>query len=254
MSALVQSIPLLAVGLLGLLYPPQCLGCGILVDRPHALCPSCWRDTPRISGLACESCGLPLPGLAEEGERVDCDDCLRQRPPWTRGRAALLYEGGARRLILQFKHGDRLDLARPLGVWLHHAAEPLLRPGLLVAPVPLHWTRLARRRYNQSALLAGELARHADLRQIPDLLQRIRRTPSQEGRSRAERAANMQAAFRVAPRHAGRLQGASVLLVDDVMTSGATLAAASETLLLAGASEVSVAVLARVAMGRERGG
>ena len=229
-----------------LVYPPQCLGCGTLVDRPHALCPLCWGETPIITGLTCDRCGQPLPGTEAEEETVECDDCLRHPPPWQRGRAALLYDGGARRLILQFKHGDRLDLARPLGHWLHRAASPLLRPGLLVAPVPLHWTRLARRRYNQSALLSAEVARLAGLRHVPDLLQRRRRTPSQEGRSRSEREENITAAFRLTPRHHALLQNAEVLLIDDVMTSGATLAEACASLRAAGCAEVSVAVLARV--------
>lgn len=253
MPPLVQSIPRYFAALLRVLYPPQCLGCEALVDLPHALCPVCWRETPMITGLSCDSCGMPLPGAEEEGRLVRCDDCLRERPPWAQGRAALLYEGGARALVLQLKHADRLDLARPLGAWMYRAAAPLLQPGMLVAPIPLHWTRLARRRYNQSALLAAELSRLAVLQQIPDLLQRHRRTPSQEGRSRAERHANVSAAFRVAPRHLRSLQGASVLLVDDVMTSGATLAAASATLIGAGAGRVSIAVLARVPLPRERG-
>ena len=131
--------------------------------------------------------------------------------------------------------------------WLHRAAKPILTPGMLVAPVPLHWWRLFRRRYNQAALLAGGLARGAGLDHCPDLLLRRRATGTQDGRSRDGRFANMQGALRLHPRRKALVQGREILLVDDVMTSGATLSVATEALLAAGAKRVCVAVLARVA-------
>lgn len=230
---------------LHLLYPPQCVSCGELVDADFALCPACWRDTPFVTGLVCDLCGTPLPG--EDTVAVHCDDCLTIARPWVRGRAALLYRDRARDLTLALKHGDRTDLARPAAHWLHRAAAPLLLPGTLVAPVPLHWSRLIRRRYNQSALIAAHLARSAALDHCPDLLVRTRRTPTQDGRDRDARFRNLADAIRPHPRRRHRLQGRDILLVDDVMTSGATLAAAAEACLAAGARQVSVAVLARVA-------
>lgn len=230
---------------LHLVYPPQCLSCGGLVDSNFALCPDCWRDTPFITGLVCDSCGTPLPG--EDNAVVHCDDCLTLARPWAQGRAALLYRDRGRDLTLSLKHGDRTDLAPPTARWLHRAALPILRPGMIVAPVPLHWLRLFRRRYNQSALLSAALARLSGLPHIPDLLVRSRRTPTQDGRDRDGRFRNVTGAIRAHPRHAPRLQGAEILLIDDVMTSGATLAAATEACLAAGATRVSVAVLARVA-------
>ncbi len=149
--------------------------------------------------------------------------------------------------MLALKHGDRLDLARPAGEWLMRAARPILSGDMLVAPVPLHWTRLFRRRFNQSALLSRALARAAGLDHCPDLLLRTRRTESQEGRDRDGRFANLAGAIRVHPRHRARIGARAVLLVDDVMTSGATLAAAADACLGAGAASVSVVTLARVA-------
>jgi ComF family protein len=231
---------------LRLIYPPQCLTCDTLVTTDFGLCGTCWRETPFITGLVCDSCGIPLPG-DDPGHRVVCDDCLTTARPWDRGRAALMYRDNARQIVLALKHGDRLDLTRPAADWMLRAGSPILQPDMVVAPIPLHWLRLLRRRYNQAALLSAALARKAGLAHIPDLLQRQRNTRSQEGRGRDARFANMADALRVNPRHAGRIAGHPVLLVDDVMTSGATLAAAAEVCRAQGAASISVLVLARVA-------
>ena len=227
------------------IYPPQCLTCDALVASDFGLCPACWRDTPFVSGLVCCKCGSPLAG--EEGQDVLCDDCLAVGRPWSAGRAALLYRDNARRIVLALKHGDRMELARPAAEWLRQAAAPLIRPETVVVPVPLHWWRLIRRKYNQAALLSAALARAAGVAHCPDLLTRRRNTGSQEGRTRDDRFANLRGAFAVAPRRAGRIAGRPVLIVDDVMTSGATFAAAAEACLAAGASHVDVVALARVA-------
>lgn len=229
---------------LRLIYPPQCVACGEAVDSDFGLCGACWRDTGFITGLVCELCGTPLPG---EGEGAECDDCLALGRPWEQGRAAFLYKDTGRKLVLGLKHADRMELARPAGEWLHRAARPILRDGMVVAPVPLHWRRLFRRRYNQAALVSGRLAQLAGLSHVPDLLQRVRSTGTQDGRDRDGRFGNLVGAMRVHPKRVHALRGAHVLLVDDVMTSGATLTACAEACLAAGARRVSVAVLARVA-------
>jgi predicted amidophosphoribosyltransferase len=228
-----------------LVFPPQCLTCDALVTEDFALCPDCWRETPFLRGLVCDLCGAPLPG-DDPGHPVHCDDCLAVARPWVQGRAALGYAGRGRDLVLALKHGDRLDLVRPAARWMHRAAAPLWRPGTLVAPVPMHWLRLLRRRYNQAALLSAAVARLAGCDHLPDLLLRRRRTPTQDGRNRDARFANVAGAMAPAPRHAAALRGRPVLLVDDVLTSGATLAAAAEACLAGGAAEVRVLVLARV--------
>jgi ComF family protein len=231
---------------LRLIYPPQCVACGERTDEEFGLCGPCWREAGFIAGLTCDKCGVPLPG-EDPGEPVLCDDCLTIARPWSRGRAAMAYGETGRRVVLSLKHGDRLDLARPAGKWLARAAKPILAEGMIVAPVPLHWLRFLKRRYNQSALLAEQVAKLAGLDYCPDLLVRARRTESQEGRDREGRFANVAGAIRAHPRRRHRIEGRHVLLVDDVMTSGATLAAAAEACLAAGACDVSVLALARVA-------
>ncbi|MDA7964381.1 ComF family protein [Ruegeria sp.] len=232
--------------MLELVYPPRCMGCGELTESDFGLCGPCWRDTPFIGGTVCDSCGAPVVG-ERDGFRIDCDDCLKTPRPWHEGRAALLYQGRARALVLALKHGDRPELARPAARWMAQAGREILRPGLLVAPVPLHWSRLIKRRYNQSALLAQHLGREAGLDCIPDLLQRRVRTPVLDGKTAQEREDILTHAISTHPKRAEQIRGRDILLVDDVMTSGATLAACTRVCQAAGANHIFVLALARVA-------
>ena len=229
-----------------LVYPPRCISCGAMVEEDFGLCGPCWRDTPFITGLVCDLCGVPLPG-EDDGTVVHCDACLATARPWSQGRAAMRYEGNGRRLVLALKHGDRHDVAHPAGRWLARAAAPMRTDGMIIAPVPLHWTRFLARRFNQSALLAHALARETGMPVIPDLLLRPRRTQSLNGLDHGARHATLDAAIAVNPRHAKRIEGARILLVDDVMTSGATFSAATQTCLHGGAGDVCVLALARAA-------
>lgn len=230
--------------LVQMVFPPRCLNCGGMVDTDYGLCGDCWGQTQFVSGLACDLCGVPLPGGSSAVEH--CDECLKIARPWSHGRAALVYAGVGRRMVLALKHGDRHDIARPAARWMARVTRPLIRPDMLVVPVPLHLSRHLARRYNQSALLARALADELDLAWCPDVLQRRAATPSLEGKSRAERFDALEGRLTVPDLRTDMVQGRPMLIVDDVMTTGATLAAAAEACLAAGATDVCVSVLARV--------
>ena len=231
---------------LAMIYPPRCLTCSDLVDSDFGLCGPCWRDTQFIGGAICDGCGAPLIGHSGDGE-LHCDDCLRTQRPWANGRSAILYNENGRRIVLGLKHGDRQDIVGPASIWMAAVAHDILKPNMLVVPVPLHWTRLLKRRYNQSALLAKSVAKHLDLAWCPDALQRFKRTQALGGMGHTERFAHLRGVMKVHTYRRRRMIGRPVLLIDDVMTSGATLAAATEACYAGGADHVSVLTLARAA-------
>ena len=228
-------------GMLDAIYPATCLACDARIEGERALCGKCWGETPFVSGLACDKCGVPLPGDSEEGEL--CDDCLTIARPWNHGRAALLYAGTARKMVLALKHADRTELVPQMARWMARAGQGVIAETDTVIPVPAHWTRAVSRRYDQAVLLAVALAQITGQACKSDALIRLRKTGSQDGKTRDERFANTEGAFRA--RYS--LEGARVLLVDDVMTSGATFAAAADACFAARAKDVSVLALARVA-------
>jgi ComF family protein len=231
---------------LDLLLPPRCLGCGVPVDRNGLLCTECWSGLNFIAPPLCDCCGLPFAYAV--AERTRCAACLAVPPDFARARAVLVYDDASRRLILGFKHADRLEAAPAFGRWLARAGAELAAGADLIVPVPLHRWRLFRRRYNQAAVLALALGREVGRPVVPDLLVRRRATPSQGGLGRAGRRRNVAGAFALRRGPADRVAGRRILLVDDVHTTGATVGACARVLRQAGAAAVDVLTLARVTL------
>ena len=232
--------------LLDLVLPPHCVACDEPVDRPGLLCADCFRLTGFITEPFCTCCGVPFASAGLGGADHLCPGCRSAPPLFRRARAALRYDAQGRRLILPFKHGDRTEIATALAPHMARAGAALLQETELLVPVPLHRARLFHRRYNQAALLAQAVGRIAGRPCLLDALQRHRATASLGEKSATERAAEMTDAIAVRPSRAGAIAGKRVLLIDDVMTSGATANACAGALLSAGASLVDVLVAARV--------
>jgi ComF family protein len=232
-------------GLLDLVLPPLCLKCRTPVAEPQSVCAACWNELRFLGPPHCAQCGLPFPHALGEG--VKCAACLAHPPPFACSRAALAYDDASRDLILSFKHADRLEAVPLFARWIASAGRDALDGAGVLVPVPLHWMRLAQRRYNQAAVLAHALSKLTGLPVDTAALARTRPTASQgEMPSARARKKNVVRAFAVAERAKPALAAQKVVLVDDVLTTGATLAACAKALLRAGAATVSVVTLARV--------
>lgn len=228
--------------LLDFLLPPVCIACDAPVDEPGRLCPSCWPQVSFIAAPRCDRCGLPFELPVAMG--AICGACIAAPPRFTTARCAARYGGPVRDLILRFKHGDRLDLAPALARWLVQAGDDCLTGADALVPVPLHWRRRLVRRFNQSAELARGVSRLSGVPMMPDALVRARATPTQGRLGRLARLRNVARAFKV--RHPDVVAGRHLVLIDDVMTTGATIDACARALLAAGASRVDVLTVARV--------
>jgi ComF family protein len=221
--------------------PPRCLACGETISEPDALCGKCWRALTFFAPPWCAACGAPF--AHPVGDDAMCGACISERHSWDRARAVLRYDKHSRHLVLGLKHGDRTHLAGAFGRWMHRAGSDVLAGADLLVPVPLHWTRLFRRRYNQAAMLALAIRSAGGPDVAADWLIHRRRTPSQGRLGPAARERNVRGAFAI---QASRdFTGKHVVVIDDVMTTGATVDECARVLKRAGASSVGVLTLAR---------
>ncbi|GBQ10656.1 ComF family protein [Swaminathania salitolerans] len=239
---------------LDLFFPPVCLSCGGETSRDGLVCVDCFRGLHALIS-ACRICALPLPAPGFADSEGRCGVCAGQTFPWKQAAAAFLYEETARELLLRMKYGDRPDIARFFAGGMMHCAPDLIGRADMLVPVPLHRTRFWRRRYNQSALLCREIARarrmsekgeaNASLHVIPDLLSRHRATGTLATLTPDQRQKTLQGAFHVTPRHRAVVTGRAILLIDDILTTGATASICADLLLRAGARRVDLLVAAR---------
>lgn len=233
-----------AAGMAGLiLFPPICCGCQRRIGRTGVLCPQCWRDLHFIERPWCDVLGTPF--SRDMGAGLLSAAAIANPPDFDRARAAVAYDGVARRLVQGLKFNDRTDLAPWMAAWMARVASELMPDADVIIPVPLHRRRFIARRFNQSAELARALAKLTDLPFDPSCVQRVKVTRQQVGLGLQEREANVRGAFRVPGEADIRVRGRRVLLVDDVYTTGATASAVARALKKAGAAGVDVITFAR---------
>jgi ComF family protein len=223
--------------------PQLCAACREPVGG-EGLCAACWSKLSFIARPYCERLGIPFP--YDPGPGVLSMEAISDPPSYRRARAAVRYDDISRKLVHALKYGDRLDLAPTMGRWMETAGRDLTSEADVIVPVPLHWRRQWARRFNQSALLGEMIAKASGVPAAHGALKRVKATPQQVGLSQAERAANMQGAFAVPAAGKAEVAGRRLVLVDDVLTSGATADACARALLRAGAAHVDILVFARV--------
>lgn len=225
-------------GALNFLLPPRCLACQERTASPENLCPVCWRRLQFISHPVCERLGTPM--AHDLGKGALCARAIAEPPIFDRARSAVVYEGVARKLVLGLKFAHQRETAGFMGRLMAQAGRALITSNTLIVPVPLHRLRLVQRRFNQSAELSRAVAREIQCEWEPLALQRSRHTRQQVGLSASARRKNVEGAFRLRKGYENAVHGRSVLLVDDVMTTGSTVSACTRVLKRAGAKDVNV--------------
>jgi len=229
---------------LDLALPRLCAACREPVEG-NGLCPACWSKLSFITRPYCERLGIPF--QYDPGPGVLSMEAIANPPAYNRARAAVRFDEVSRALVHALKYGDRLDLAPMMGRWVGHAGREILAQADALVPVPLHWRRQWARRFNQSAMLAAAVSTETGVPIAAGAIKRVKATVQQVGLSRAERAGNIQGAFKVPDSGKAVVAGRRLVVIDDVLTSGATLDGCARALNRAGAANVDVLVFARVA-------
>jgi len=228
---------------LDIALPTLCVSCREPVDG-EGVCATCWAKLSFIEPPYCPRLGIPF--VYDPGPELLSMEAIANPPAYQRARAAVRYDDVARTLVHSLKYQDRTDLAPAMGRWMARAGRNLLEGADMLVPVPLHWRRAWRRRYNQSGALARVIEGQTGVLVNGEVLRRVRATEQQIGLSRAQRATNVQGAFQVSTDRQSDVQGRRIVLIDDVLTSGATVDACARALLRAKAAQVDVLVFARV--------
>ena len=235
--------------LLDVILPPKCLNCAGRVDLAHNICPQCWKELHFLSDPMCRCCGYPFGAdlgvnYITIGDSL-CGSCQNMDRAFDRALSALRYDDDSRRMIIGFKHHDRLEYATYFAKLLKQAGSRVFADTDMIIPVPLHKRRLIKRRYNQSALLSRILAEDIGVAHEPELLIRTKNTPPQEGNLN-KRSKNVHGAFKVIGTNREKVKNRTILLIDDVYTTGATAENCAKALKKAGAAKVYVLTILRV--------
>lgn len=227
-----------------LVLPPKCLACNTDVFQQGSICGNCYQGLQTIGQHKCHKCGLPFE--FDMGNKAICASCSYEKPRYDMARAYCKYEGVGGDIAVKLKFSDKTHLAPYMAKMMKLAGDGLLHKTDIIAPIPLHYSRKLRRKYNQASLLAKNLARISGLEYQPFLLKRTRNTEKQTTLPKSARKKNMRDAFIVRPEYAEKIEGKKILLIDDVMTTGATIEAAAVALKVTGAKKVYGLVFARV--------
>ncbi len=242
-SRFIQFIQKSVLDLIDFIFPPQCPYCSEVIDRSQILCDKCFKQIQFIRGCKCYLCGRPLP-LTDTNEKLLCPNCLEKRKIYDIARSVFIYDSFSRYAILKLKNADRMDLRHFFVHYMLIAGQDIIEKSDLIVPIPLHWRRRLKRKYNQAGILAELLAKKTGKPYKPSLLIRNRHTPSQGRKTHKERKQNVNNAFEINIKE--NIKDLSILLIDDVLTTGATAEACAKVLKRNGAKAVYILTIAQV--------
>ncbi len=250
MPNIVTKVKILALRTIDIILPPKCVLTGQRVDKIGTISHGYWQNISFIDEPYCDICSVPFDfHLDLTGDPTICGNCLSTPPTFDKLRTAIIYDENSKSMVLAFKYADKLVLKNIFSNWIIRAGNDLLNDSDIIAPVPLHRKRLWQRRYNQSAILAKEVAKNfTNLKYCPQLLKRIKTTPPQRGLSKQERINNVKNTIKVKEKYLNDISGKNICIVDDVYTSGATINECAKILKKAGAKNIYALTLARVVL------